>query len=84
MRELVLHLINISQGISNTDLTLKAMAEVGPFQFDKDRFELTIAQLINGKEIIEVEFVLPQYSYRTQAIYFPKGTRLGINNGKGL
>ena len=84
MREVILQVIKESQGIKNVDLALKVMAEVGPGSFDKDKFELAVAQLIHGKEIIEVEFVLPNVDYRMKSIYFPKGTRLGINNGRGL
>lgn len=84
MREVILQVIKESQGIKTTELALKVMAEIGPGSFDKDKFELSLAQLIHGKEIIEVEYVLPNMDYRMKAIYFPKGTRLGINNGKGL
>lgn len=84
MREVTLEIIKNSTGIKSVELALKVMAEIGPSKFDTDKFQLTLAQLVNGREIIEVEYVLPNVSYRTKAIYFPKGTRLGINNGREL
>jgi len=85
MRETVLGIITTSEGISSVDLALKVMATIGPSKFEPDKFNLTLAQLVHGNQIIEVEFILPRKEYTpTKAIYFPKGTRLGINNGGGL
>jgi hypothetical protein len=35
-----------------------------------------IERLVRDEEVVELEYVLPEMSYRTKSLYFPKGTKL--------
>ena len=40
-----------------------------------------LEELVLENRIMEIEYVLPQMSYRIKSIYFPIGTTIKINNG---
>lgn len=74
MREVILRMINSHQGIKGVDLALKVMSEINPSVFKVEEYWDALNSLIGSKEIVEVEYTLPQLSYRIKSIYFPKGT----------
>jgi len=69
-------MVNAHQGIKGVDLALHVMSEVNPVIFDIQEYWDALNSLIGSKEIVEVEYTLPQLSYRIKSIYFPKGTEV--------
>lgn len=74
MKEIVLRMVNAHQGIKGVDLALKVMGEVNPVIFKVEEYWDALNSLIGDKEIVEVEYTLPQLNYRIKSLYFPKGT----------
>lgn len=74
MRDIILNMVNAHQGIKAVDLALKVMSEVNPVIFNIEEYWDALNSLIGSKEIVEIEYTLPQLSYRLKSIYFPKGT----------
>lgn len=60
--------------IKNVDLALRVMANLGPVKFEVEVHELAIAELLQEKEIIELEYIILSMDYRVKSLYFPKGT----------
>lgn len=82
MRAIILNMVNVHQGIKGVDLALKVMGEINPVIFNIEEYWITLDSLIQSKEIMEVEYILPQLNYRVKSIYFPKGTTFGNFNVK--
>jgi hypothetical protein len=49
-REVILHLIEVNQGLKLTDLTLKVMSEANPQNFKGDIYHLELTRLILERE----------------------------------
>jgi hypothetical protein len=76
MREVILQMVNAHQGIKGVDLALKVMSEINPAVFNIEEYWEALFSLTISKEIVEVEYILPQLTYRVKSIYFPKGTEI--------
>lgn len=74
MKEIITNIVNSSQGIKAVELVLKVMEEINPVKFDEKEYNKCLTELINNKEIVEIEYILHQMDYRIKSIYFPKGT----------
>jgi hypothetical protein len=72
--ELILKKVNESSGIKQVELALAVMTEIGPGRFDNHSFQHELEYAISHGEIIELEYVVPQTSYKMSSLYFPKGT----------
>ena len=78
LRDTILTSVNSHQGIKGVELVLNVMGCVGPVMFDDREYTLELSRLLDEGEIIEVEYSLPQMSYRIKSLYFPKGTQLHV------
>jgi hypothetical protein len=76
-REVILHLIEVNQGLKLTDLTLKVMGEANPQNFRDDIFHFELTRLILEKEVVEISYILKK-DFKLIRIYFPKGTRFVV------
>lgn len=74
LREAILISVNSHQGVKGVDLVLNVMGIIGPFKVNHEELVSELAQLVLNKEIVELEYILPQMDYRIKSIYFPKGT----------
>jgi len=79
LREAILTAVNTRNGINGVDLVLDCMGLVSPW-FDNKDYIFQLAELVSSGEIVELEFILPQMDYRLKSIYFPKGTKLYVND----
>jgi hypothetical protein len=76
-REVILHLIEVNQGLKLTDLTLKVMSETNPQNFKGDIYHLELTKLILEREIVEISYILKK-DFKLIRMYFPKGTRFVV------
>ena len=58
MREAILSVINLSQGIKGVDLALKVMERINPMKFDSAMFFLELEHLAHAQEFVEIEYTL--------------------------
>lgn len=79
--EVITNLVNNHQGIRATELVLATMSVMGPVNFTHDEYSTAVESLVQAKEIVELEYILPQMDYRVKSIYFPKNTRIIVNEG---
>ena len=79
-KEAILTSVNTRQGITAVELVLNCMSFIGPSQFEEVEYTFQLAELVSNKEIVELEYILPQMDYRIKSIYFPKGTKIYVSN----
>lgn len=75
MRDIILHLIEVHNGIKGVDLALKVMEEVSPHSFIFDEYYKLMIELVDSGEIREVEYFTLSMDYRVKSIFFSKDTR---------
>lgn len=80
LKKAILDTVNTSTGINGVQLVMTVMNHVGPTSFEHDEFHLAINRLVNEKQVVELEYVLPNMEYRVKSMYFPKGTLIIGNN----
>lgn len=51
------------------------MEITNPHNFDEKEYNRSLCDLLNTREVIEIEYILPQMDYRIKSMYFPKGTQ---------
>lgn len=84
MQEIIINLINENPGINNCKLVMKTMEIVYRMnnykvtETPKD-FLKNLEELVNSKELVEVEYILPTMDYRIKSLFFPKGTKINLN-----
>jgi len=79
-KEAILTSINTRQGINGVDLILNCMGMLGPFKLNHNEYYAILANLVAEGEVVELEYTLPNMTYRLKSIYFPKGTKLYVND----
>lgn len=79
VKELIVQKINDHQGIKATELVVNIISEFG--EIESNDYDNALAELINDKEIIEVEYTLPSMDYRVKSLYFPKETVIVVSGG---
>lgn len=83
MREIILGLVKLNNGISMTALALKVMEYVSPAKFDLETFFQEIHNLVQLKKLIEINFSheddiiirSSSMSNITRSVYFKEGTQ---------
>lgn len=78
LRKTILNCVNSAQGLKGVELVLKVMATYGPnpTRLNNNQYNLELERLVEEKEIVEIEYILPSIDYRIKSIYFPKGTTI--------
>ena len=86
MKEIILDILRLQNGIKAVDLALDTMSRVNPVRFCTEEYHKTIDELVSSGEIIEIEYINPEMPYRVKSIYFSKGTFLlrGLNDTRAL
>jgi len=79
IKDTILQIVNEKQGIKAVELVLKVMDIVNPARFNLEEYNEGLTQLIHNREIIELEYILPNMENRVKSIYFPKGTIFEFN-----
>lgn len=68
-------LINLLQGIKSTELCAREDVVLPLINFEVPPL---LEELVEERRITEIEFVLPQLSYRIKSFYLPKGSEVRI------
>ena len=74
IRTVILNIVNSHSGINSVNLVLEIMSLIITDRID---YISEIEKLVKEKEIVELEYIVPQLNYRIKSIYFPKGTLIG-------
>ena len=78
MRDIILRIVNSSQGVNGVKLVIEVMSEIGPTRLDHDEYIECLESLVKNREIVEVEYTLPHMDFRVKSLYLPKGTTISI------
>lgn len=78
----ILDTVRKSTGIKGTELALKVITLVHPRTFESAEYITILNMLVHSGQILELEYIVPQTSYRIKSIYFPKGTTLRFGSIK--
>jgi len=79
MKDIIINIVESSQGIKGVDLALKVMSLVNPQKFDSGIFASELVSLVTSGEILEIEYILPEMNYRVKSFYLSKGTKICAN-----
>jgi dihydroxyacid dehydratase/phosphogluconate dehydratase len=74
LQEAILKTIELHPGCSEHKLTLDVTGMINPTRFDEDIFFVILRKLIKDKDIVVLEYILPEVLCTLKSIYFPKGT----------
>lgn len=75
-KDLIVQLVVERQGCRATELCAEKDLVLG----ELDLSDL-IEELVAEGQLVEIECVLPQMSYRIKSFLFPKGTQIEVKNG---
>ncbi len=76
MKELIKKIVNENPGINGVKLATSVLESFYKEKRDwtQDDYFKNLEELISQKEIVEIEYVLPELENMVKSIYFPKGT----------
>jgi hypothetical protein len=83
IREHIIQVVNDSQGIKGVELSCKLIEFLilninkkgdVPVTIYSNYFQNIMDDLVKSGDIIEIEYILPNMSYRIKSMFFPKGT----------
>ena len=76
IKELILKLVKLQNGISDVGIIMMIMSEIGPAMFQLDEYHEAYEELLRDEEIIVIEFFVPaaRFPSRTKTLIFTKGT----------
>lgn len=74
LRQTIVEIVQRKPGINGVNLVLDTMTAVNPVRFAEGTYQDTLQSLLDTGEIVEIEYVIPDMSYRVKSLYFPKGT----------
>lgn len=78
LRSLIITQVNLSPGIKTTELIPNVYKEAYQLDLSVNSAELLkeIENMIKEKELVELNYVLPNMVYREKQMLFPKGTKI--------
>ncbi len=76
LKQVILKCIDDSTGIRGVELALAVLNKTMPHYFESSYYQECLEELVKSGEVVEVEYVLPEMSYRVKSIFFPKGTQI--------
>ena len=74
MREQILRMIRLHNGIREVDLALAVMSLVLPQNFDPDEYHKTLDELVNYGKINRLFYIEPNFA--TKSMFFTKETKI--------
>lgn len=74
LKEAILRIVESHPGINSVKLVTDVAGIINPAEVDAEIYNAILNKLIKDKDILELEYILPDMSYRLKSIYFPKGT----------
>jgi len=76
IKELILKLVKLQNGISDVGIIMMIMSEIGPAMFQLDEYHEAYEELLRDEEIIVIEFFVPaaRFPSRAKTLLFVKGT----------
>jgi hypothetical protein len=83
VRETILRIINLADGIINTKLVLDLMTEYGPSTLNRKEVSKIIEELVEDGDIVRVNYVIPPKGKKklvSGCLYLPKGSTAFISN----
>lgn len=81
MRETILRIVSLANGITNSRLTQELMAEYGPISLDVERYKKILEDLVKAREIVRVTYVIPPTTNKkmyTGCLYLPERTAIFV------
>jgi len=76
IEDLIIKVVESSQGIKAVDLTIKVISEIIPRDINNLDVLGVLQDLVLRGELVEIEYSLPQMSYRTKSFFLPKGSKI--------
>lgn len=77
VKQLICTMVEESQGCKATELVCR-IAELHDEELMSFDITFLIQELVDAKELVEVEYTLPNVSYRLKSFLLPKGTEAKI------
>lgn len=74
MRDTILHILSLRNGIKAVDLALNVMEKINPQRFSTEGYHLILEKLVKNGDIVELSYVDPDIPIRLKFMYFAKGT----------
>ena len=75
VKNLIVQMVTDLQGVKATKLA----AELIPVWLEYDAPEL-FEELVEEGQLVEIEYVLPEMNFRCKSFYFPKVTKVTVEN----
>jgi hypothetical protein len=79
-QDVITYLVNNKPAIKGTELVTEIITTLFENGLNDDTSDPVniLNQMVKDKEIVEVEYVLPNMEYRVKSLYFPKGTTVPL------
>lgn len=81
VKKILINLVDENPGVKATTLITKATAKYYEEKEEGDTPSDVLESLnflVDQKQLVEIEYVLPTMSYRVKSLYFPKGTKVRV------
>lgn len=78
LREAIIQIVTDKQGCKATELAPLIAEGYPDLVCELDKVVETIESLVASGELVEVEYILPQMTYRIKSMLFPKGTEVQL------
>jgi hypothetical protein len=84
MKNRIKQIVEERQGLKTTELVALLVTKEDKSPNLSDTIQAAIQELVHNGEIVELEYVLPNLSYKVKSILFPKGTIIHSNRPVGF
>lgn len=74
LKEAIVRTVACNPGVNNVKLAIDVMTTTSSSNFDKEAYNSILEKMVEGEEIVELDYILPEMLYRIKSLYFPKGT----------
>lgn len=74
VKDAILKAVEVYPGVDERRLAIDVMGMVNPSKFDEDIYNAMLTKLTKDKDIIILEYILPEVLCTLKSLYFPKGT----------
>lgn len=83
MRQAIIKTVELHPGCNDHKLALDVMGFVNPQRFDPDIYDAILAKMVKDKEVVVLEYILPEVLCTLKQLYFPKGTAFVMDKING-
>lgn len=75
LKKIIIDIVNDNNGLKSMELIPKLPESVFIYLKSEDICE-TLDELVSNGDILEIEYSVPNYSYKIKSFYLPKGTEI--------